>query len=269
MGLKTIQKYIRIYGVLLKYSIIQSTTYRANFFWEQLIELGYQTGLVVFFYALFGHITEIAGWSYYEVLFLAGVNIVYGGLLWGMVFVFGLTRLPEDIKNGNVDIALLKPLNPLFNLTLSKPYFTSLSSPLIGLGIMYYAVLKIGRAIPIQNILFGIIIFCCGLIIAYSIAVMSSSLSFRFINSTAFQQVGERVINMYTRNPHSVYRGGLRIILFFILPLVFVSSIPSSTVLRGVEFEYVFLGVGLAAIFLCAAILVWNRMIRYYSSASS
>lgn len=269
MGLKTIQKYIRIYRVLLKYSVIQSTTYRANFFWELLIEFGYQIGLVVFFYALFGHITEIAGWSYYEVLFLAGLNIVYGGLLWGMVFVFGLTRLPEDIKNGNIDIALLKPLNPLFNLTLSKPYFTSLSAPPIGLGLMYYSVLKIGKVIPIQNILFGTIIFCCGLLIAYSIAVIFSSMSFRFINSTAFQQIGERIIDMYTRNPHSVYRGGLRIILFFIVPLVFVSSIPSSTVLRGVEFQYVFLGIGLAAIFLLVAILVWDRMIRYYSSASS
>jgi len=269
MDIKTIRKYIRMYRVLLTYSVIKSTTYRANFFWELIIEFGYQIGLVVFFYALFGHITQIAGWSYYEVLFLAGVNIVYGGLLWGMVFVFGLTRLPEDIKNGNVDITLLKPMHPLFGLTLSKPYFTSLSSTLIGIGVMYYAALKLGRTISVSDLFFGIIIFCCGLVIAYSIAVMFSALSFWFLNSSAFQQVGERIIDMYTRNPHDVYRGGLRVILFFIVPLVFVSSVPSSTVLRGVEFRYVFLGLGLAAIFLCAAILIWNRMIRYYSSASS
>lgn len=269
MEIKTIRKYLKIYRMLLKYSVIQSTTYRANFFLELLIEFGYQIGLVVFFYALFGHITQIAGWTYYEVLFLAGINIVYGGLLWGMVFVFGLTRLPEDIKNGNVDMWLLKPMNSLFNLTLSKPYFTSLSSTLIGFGIMCYAVLKIGKGIRIQDIFFGTVIFCCGMVIVYSLAVIFSSASFRFLNSSAFEQVGERVIDMYARNPHDIYQGILRIILFFVVPLVFATSITSSTILRGVEFQYVFLSMGLAAVFLCIAILIWNRMIRYYSSASS
>ena len=195
--------------------------------------------------------------------------MVYGGLLWGLVFVFCLSRLPEDIKNGNVDMALLKPLNPLFSLTLGKPYFTSLLSLLPGAYLMYYAVSKLHRVVSLPSIFFGAVIFCCGMVIAYSIAVIFSSASFRFLNSASFPQIVERILDMYTRNPHTVYHGALRIILFFIIPLVFVSSIPASAILRGVEFQYVFLSIGLAAAFLCAAILVWSRMIRYYSSASS
>lgn len=269
MAIKTLKKYLRIYRIALKYSVIQSTTYRANFFLELLIEFGYQIGLVVFFYALFGHIADIAGWTYYEVLFLAGINIVYGGLLWGTTFVFGLTRLPEDIKNGNVDIALLKPMHPLFGLTLSKPYFTSLSSTLIGLAVMFYSVGKLGRVIRLQDLFFGMVIFCSGMVIAYSIAVIFSSASFRFLNSSAFEQVGERIIDMYARYPHDIYRSALRTVLFFFIPLVFATSVPSSTILRGVELRYVFWSIGLAFVFLTLAMLVWNRMIRYYSSASS
>ena len=269
MATKTIKKYLKIYWVLLKFSVIQSTTYRTNFFMEVLIELGYQIGFLLFFFVLFGHISEIAGWSYYEIVFLAGVNMVYGGLLWGMVFVFCLSRLPEDIKNGSVDMALLKPLHPLFSLTLGKPYFTSLLSLLPGAYLIYYSLSKLHRVVSLTDALFGIVIFCSGMVIAYSIAVILSSASFRFLNSATFPQIIERVIDMYTRNPHSVYHGVLRIILFFVVPLVFVASIPSSTILRGVEYEYVFLSIGLAAAFLCMAIVVWGRMIRYYSSASS
>jgi ABC-2 type transport system permease protein len=269
MGIKTIKKYLKIYRVLLKYSLIQSTAYRASFFVEVLVELGYQIMFIIFFRVLFGHITEIAGWSYYEILFLAGLNVFFSEVLWGMVFVFGLSRLPEDIKNGSVDIALLKPLNPLFNLTLSKPYFTSLVAAPLGLYLMGYSAAQLHRAISITDIFFGTVIFCCGMVIAYSVSVILSSVSFRFLNIASFPQIIERTLDVYTRNPHTLYKGSLRIILFFIVPMVFVSSIPSSTILRGVEFQYVFLGLGLAAIFLCAAILTWNRMIRYYSSASS
>lgn len=269
MAIETIKKYLKIYPILLKYSVIQSTAYRANFLMEIFVEFGYAAVFVLFFYVLFGHITEIAGWNYYEMLFLAGLNSAFGELLWGMVFVFGLSRLPEDIKNGNVDIALLKPINPLFNLTLSKPYFTCFVSSLFGIALMYYAILKLDRLVQISDVFFGLIIFMCGMIIAYSISVIFSSLSFRFLNVPSFPAISELVLDRYTRYPHTVYRGVLRIVFFFVIPTVFISSIPASTVLRGVEFQYVFLGIGLAAIFLCAAILVWNRMIRYYSSASS
>ncbi len=269
MAAKTVLKYLKIYRIVWKYSIIQSTVYRTEFFTQVLVELGYIGVFVLFFKVLFGHISTIAGWSYYEVLFLAGINLVNGGLYWSMLFPFGLMRLPEDIKNGSIDIALLKPINSLFNLTLSKPYPTSILSVFPGLYLMYYALTQLHRTVSLPDLALGLILFCCGLVIAYAIAVIVSSLSFYFLNASAFPEISARTIDFYTRNPHSIYRGGLRVVLFFIVPLVFVSSIPSSTILRGVEFQYVFLGIGLAAIFLCMAIIVWNKMIRYYSSASS
>lgn len=269
MAVKIILKYLKIYWVVWKYSIIERATYPAEFLTGIIVECGYIGIFVLFFTILFGHITEIAGWNYYEILFLAGVNLVNGGLYWSMLFATGLMRLPEDIKNGNVDIALLKPINPLFTLTLSKPYFTSILSVIPGLYLMYYAMAQLHRTPSFLDILFGLVLFGCGLVIAYAIAVILSSLSFYFLNASAFPEIAARGIDFYTRNPHSIYTGILRVIVFFIIPVVFISSIPASTILRGVEFQYVFLGIGLAAIFLCAAILVWNRMIRYYSSASS
>ncbi|MBI4225290.1 MAG: ABC-2 family transporter protein [Candidatus Sungbacteria bacterium] len=269
MAVKTIIKYLKIYRVVWKYSIIERATYPAEFLTGLIVECGYIGIFVLFFTVLFGHITEIAGWNYYEMLFLAGINLINGGLYWSMLFASGLMRLPEDIKNGNVDIALLKPINPLFTLTLSKPYFTSILSVIPGVYIIYYALAQLHRMPSLLDILFGSVLFCCGMVIAYAIAVMLSSLSFYFLNASAFPEIAARGIDFYTRSPHSVYTGALRIVLFFIIPVVFISSIPSSTVLRGVEFQYLFLGIGLAAAFLCMAILVWNRMIRYYSSASS
>ncbi len=266
--IKKIKKYIRLYIKLLRFSFIESTTYRISFIIEMTVEIGYQVVFFLFFKIIYYNIKEIAGWSYYEVLFLAGLDTIVVSLLWGLVCIYNLRNLPGKIRNGDLDIILTKPLNSLFGATLFKPYLTGIFDSISGIFIMIYSLRKIALKPSLLDISSMFISIVFGLIIAYSILIMITSLSFVFTNTETLPHIGEKII-LFSSNPHHIYKGLLRKIFFYILPVVFISSIPASSILRGININHIILGFILSIAFLTLAVTVWNKMIKYYSSASS
>lgn len=269
MVAKNLIKYLKIYKTLFKYSFIQSTAYRASFIFQMIVELGYQVVIVVFFVVIFGNVKEIAGWDYNQILFLTGLNVVASELIIGSIFIFGLWRLPTAIKDGDIDVALLKPVNALFNLSLARPYFASILAALPGFGLMWYAASRMDISISLGAILLGVLLFICGLVIAYSIAVIFSSLSFYFVSATGLPKIAEQIIVQYKTNPFDVYQGALRILFFFIVPVVFISSVPAAAMIRTLDPIMIILAPVFATVLLLLAVKTWNKMIKYYSSASS
>ncbi len=269
MVTRNLVKYLKIYKTLFKYSFIQTTAYRASFLLQIGVELGYQVVLVVFLVVIFGNVREVAGWDYNQILFLTGLNVVTSELIIGSIFIFGLWRLPAAIKDGDIDVALLKPVNALFNLSLARPYFASILAAIPGFGLMVYAVVQMDVQLSPLAIVLGFLLFLCGLVIAYSIAVIFSSLSFYFVSADGLPKIAESIITQYKTNPFDVYQGAMRIIFFFIIPVVFVSSVPAAAMIRTVDPIMIILSPVLATVLLWLAIKTWNKMITYYSSASS
>lgn len=268
MSLLAIKKYPKIYLTLLKYSFIEGTTYHISFLIQLFVEIGYSFALILFFYVIYSNIKEIVGWNYNEILFLLGLSIIADEVLLGAVSIFNLRRLPDKIRTGEIDFTLLKPIHSLFHLSLGKPYFTSFLSVIPGCYLMHYSIKQLGLGIEFFDLISGLFIFICGLIIGYSILVIISSLSFVFINAKPLPKIAENIM-FYNERPHQVYRGFLKLIFFYIFPVVFICSIPSSAILRGVEPEYLLLSFILASVFLFGSVKIWNRLIKNYTSASS
>jgi ABC-2 type transport system permease protein len=264
-----IRRYAKIYKTMLKYALIKSTQYKANFLLEIGVEIGYQATLILFFSILYGNIKEIAGWTYYEVLFLLGLNIIISEWYLALTQIYNLKELPQKIKDGEIDFILLKPMSSLFNLTLSTPYFTSFIASVAGIYLIVKSVPNLNYTISPMNVLAGLITCISGLIIAYSISVLLTSLAFKFANAERFPQIAQGIIFGYGNNPPEVYQGILKPIFYFLIPVVFIVGIPAETFIREIQWQYVLLSVTLAALFLYVTVRVWNIMIRYYSSASS
>lgn len=269
MKLTAIKRYIKIYITFLRFSLIFSMTYRFSFIIQLFVEFGYNFLYVFFFQVIYGNVREIAGWSYYEVLLLAGLNIITSELIISTCYAMNLKDLPRKIRRGNIDIVLTKPLNSLFTLSLSRPYLSGITASVSGFSLVFYALGRLEVSLTPVNIIAGVFILICGCIIAYSVLVILSSLSFVFINNTKLPDTGHKIIEYYKGFPHQIYQGIFRVIFFFLIPVVFVSSVPASTIIRGVEFKYIVIAPVLAATFPFLAKKIWDKMINYYSSASS
>jgi ABC-2 type transport system permease protein len=65
------------------------------------------------------------------------------------------------------------------------------------------------------------------------------------------------------------YTGVVRAVFFFIIPIVFISSVPAAALTRTIEPGLIMAAPLFAIVLLVLAVKVWNFMIKYYSSASS
>ncbi len=222
-----------------------------------------------FFHVIYANVNTVAGWTYHEVLFLVGLNIVVFQLLLALFYVWSLRILPERIAKGDIDMVLVKPLHSLFSLTFAQPYVASLLSVVPGFFLMGYALIQIGTPLQLSAVLVASIIVVCGMSIAYCCLVILSSLSFIFINAHFLPEVAVNLLG-FAQNPHTVYASGLlRLAFFIIIPVVFIASIPTSVILKGINWWYLVSAIGLAVSFWIVLIRVWQSMISRYSSASS
>ena len=108
--------------------VMYDMTSRTNFLIMLGVEVFYTIAFLLFFNILYGNITALAGWTYYEMLLLLGFNTVMSELLVGFIFANGANALPKRVLTGRVDYFLLKPVSNIFFLMLLQPYFPSIVS---------------------------------------------------------------------------------------------------------------------------------------------
>ncbi|MBD3300373.1 MAG: hypothetical protein GF347_03400 [Candidatus Moranbacteria bacterium] len=264
-----IKKYFKIYLYLIRFFFIRVTTYRISFFIELGVELGYLVWTLVFFNVIYSQVNEVAGWSKDEMYFLVGLSVFSFELILALIFVDGLRRLPQIVNHGEFDFILLKPVNSLFFVSFGAPYLSGLLSSLIGIYLMIYSLIKTAVALNLINVLSFFVIYASGLVITYCLCVIFSSLVFIFPNSYLLVRVGLQVLN-FSDYPQNIYKNQvLRILLFIMVPVIFFTSIPAETIIKGVNYSYLALSVIMATVFFILTNLIWNKLVKRYSSASS
>ena len=71
------------------------------------------------------------------------------------------------------------------------------------------------------------------------------------------------------RFPMDIYELGLRRLLTFVVPLGFIATMPSSQLVRQVQWNMVTMGLTWALVALLASRWFWRFALRHYTSASS
>ena len=104
---------------------------------------------------------EIAGWSYWQVMMLLGLNIVITEFVVGFYYVWGLRTLPSKIKDGQIDFNLIKPLNSLFQLSLGEPYLSSIFTMIPGFIVIMVAWNKLQLQVSMGQLFSSIFIIIC------------------------------------------------------------------------------------------------------------
>jgi ABC-2 type transport system permease protein len=265
--MKSIRRYLKIYAILFRQQAMVSTMYRFGFMIEILVEFLYALTRIIFVGALYFNTKSISGWSLYQMLFLMGVNTISSELILGAVTILNLRELGETIKNGTLDLILTKPVNSLFMLSLSKPYFTSIIACIPGVFLMIYSMAQMDQKISIPSIICGILIFMAGMVIAYSFFIIITSFNFVFINATTLIKIAETVILNYKINPQDVYTGALKLVFWLVIPVVFMSSVPAKVMFGRVRLDWLGMSWALAIVFLFIAMKIWGVMQKKYTSA--
>lgn len=260
-------RYLRLMRIFTGATIAAQLEYRANFLGAVLASLGEVgvalLGLSVLF--MQPETTSVGGWSFREALLVTGFFMLTEGFI--SVFVQpNMSRIAENVRTGNMDFTLLKPIDAQFNVSTRNLNVLRLPDILIGLGLIVYA--SLGLQITLAGVLGAALLYVSALVMVYCIWLALSTTAFWFVKT---QNASELFNGLFgaARFPVSAFPVPVRFLLTFIVPVAFITTIPAQAMTGHLSLALALASPLLAALLFVATRLFWLRAVGSYTSASS
>lgn len=242
--------------------------YKADFFVSVVTSLAATLLGLALVFILFQRAPEIAGWKFEEILFLYGFGLIPLALFNTVsinLYFFGQVYIIE----GKFDRVLLRPVHSLFQVMSEQFRLEALTDAVVGIIVMIYAGTRLGLDFDFGLLALGVFAAICGFAVYLAIFLALTCVSFWVEDRVG---IIPPVYNMITfgRYPLDIYHPMIRFLLSWIVPFGFAAFYPSTSLLGRADYAgYIWLTPLVAAVFLAAAVLLWNRGVNNYSSTGS
>lgn len=261
-------KYLTIWLACARYSITRTLMFRGDFFIWSLVELFWMTVNLLTISVIYEHTHSIAGWTKYQMVLLVGTSMLIQrflmGFFWSSIFEMG-----RNIRSGNFDFYLAQPGNVMFMATTRKLDPDSLLNSIVAAGVVIYAARQLGLEPSVGQLLLYALMVLCGVVIHYSILVLSISLAFWLTSAQGIEGI-YFTLTEFSRLPRAAFTGIATQALFvWLLPVVIVTNVPARLLAHGFEWPLAAWLFGSAIVWFAAAVFVFHRGLRRYASASS
>jgi ABC-2 type transport system permease protein len=260
-------RYLRLFWVQCRVSVMTALQYRANFVIEGLMTVYWMGWNLLPLLILYADRSEVAGWDYGSALVVIGWFVMLRALLEGLITP-SLVDMVERIRMGSFDYVLLKPADPQFLVSTSRLQPWRLIDFLGGVAIVVYAFHRLGRTPSAGDVAAGGLLLIAGAAVMYSLWIMAAALSFWVVRMDNLTYLLGAIFDT-ARWPVHVFRGAWRVIFTFVLPLALMTTYPALGILGKVDLPT-------AGACLCGAVMlvslsrgVWGIAMRSYTSASS
>src|SRR5438445_3583139 len=165
---KGLRRYIEIYSIMLRNSLIREMSFKANFILWMLVEVLWFLGQIVFFSIIFGSINQIGDWSKWEVVLLVGTHQIIAQLFQAFFFV-NVANIPELVRTGRLDSLLVLPIDSQFAVSSKQFGLDSVVNAVLGAIVVIVALAKL-HVVPGPGIvLLYLVAIAFGVVIHYSI----------------------------------------------------------------------------------------------------
>ena len=261
------RRYLHLLAVQLRASTALSLQYRVEFLGEGALALFWAFWSLVPLIVVFGHRPSVAGWTFEEALVVMGWFTVMKGVLEGAVNP-SLTSVVEHIRKGTLDFVLLKPADAQFLVSTAKFEPWRVVDLAAGLTLFAVAFHRMGRLPAPGHVLAAALLLACAAFTLYSLWILVVSAAFFVVKVDNLSFLFASVFDA-ARWPVTVFRGVLRVVFTFVVPLALMTTYPALALLGRLDLVTAlaaFLG---AAAFGAFARAVWLRSIGHYTSASS
>jgi len=259
--------YFQIWLASARYSVVRTLMFRFDFFLWATVELLWMSVNLLLISVIYEHTNSVAGWSKYEMLLLVGTSLLIQrflmGFFWSSIFEMG-----RNIRSGHFDYFLAQPGNILFMASTRKIDLDGLMNSFVAMGVVAYAAHKLGLHPSAGDLIMYALMIVCGLAIHYSMLVLSISMAFWITSAQGIEGI-YFTLSEFSRLPREAFKGLASLAFVWLLPVVVVSNAPARTLLHGFQPIWALALLAAAVVWLTAAIFVFHRGLKRYSSASS
>jgi len=267
--------YLRVFLTFARNSLVRDMTFRANFIIDCVASLSWVAIQLAFYLLIFQFAETIgADWGKFQFMIFLATTILANSLV-GAVFMPNLSEFSELIRTGNLDFALVKPIDTQFLISLSRIEWSTVSNFMFGLALLVFALLNLDAPpLPVQWVLYPIYVLC-GVAMLYSLMIAMSSLSVWLGRNQNLYEFWFYITN-FSRYPMEIYKGSvgtpLRQIFTFAIPILVVVNVPARILAQPLDKQNWPLA-GFALLVTAASLMssrwLFAWALRSYRSASS
>lgn len=266
--LREIKKHLQIYLLFVKNSVMAQMEYRFNFIGNLAMEGGYLCVKLAYVVVVYRAGVNIMGLTPDQILLFCGTFVgmtaIYAGL-----FMINNFRLRGQIKDGDLDILLTKPVSLQFMATLRQADMTIFSVDFIAGGVMVaiaWARLRIPVTFATLGGFLGFILISA--LVSYALFLLPQILSFWLLNTSAIAEITDSFWD-FNSMPMDIYYNWIKAVGVFLLPIFVITNFPPMFVLQKLPAGYLAWALALPILLLGLVRMLWSRGLRQYNSASS
>lgn len=261
------KRYLRLYLHFLRFSFSKAMEFRLDFSFRIIMDCIYYLVNIFFFKVIYLHTPVLGGWREDEIMVFVGTYLLIDALNM-TIFSTNLWWLPWLINKGELDYYLIRPVRPLFFLSLREFSANSFLNLIIAAGFLFYAIGNYQGDLSTANIFYFTLLIINGTLLYFCIQMLTILPVFWTQSTRGFVDLFY-TLGLAMERPHRIYRGFFRILFTTILPFALIASFPVQVFLEGADIMTMVHISAVTLVFFGLLNVVWGRGLRNYSSASS
>ena len=261
------RRYLRLWGSFFANNLTRDMEYKANLIGGIAVDVIFYSVQYFFFSIIYSYVDTLGSFTREDVMVFLIITFISDSF-YMFIFAGNIFPLNRLVVQGDLDFVLLKPINSQFLVSFRYVRSHAIFSIIILLLMLVRQTHMHSLEIGIMNYVFFFISFLCGLVIWYALDFLISCLTFWFRNFSVGGWLSHEILKFSSR-PDSIYTGLTRKLLFSLIPMALVSSVPTRILLYGLDIKLLMYQIIISLGFVVATFWIWKRGLLRYESASS
>lgn len=260
-------RYFHLFAKFVSFSFAKALHFRVDFLARIVLDVFTYTLNIFFFETLFNVTNVIGGWTRPQMLIFVSSFLVFDALRMTL-FSNNTFSLPVLINKGGLDYYLIRPVSPIFILSLRDFSTNSFVSLCFAVSLLAWSISTSPESYSLLQIVLFVSLILVGVYLSHLLHLI-------FLISVFWTQGGRGLegvyynLHEYATRPHRIFSGWPKVLLLTVLPLSVMISLPSEFLFSQGDYRIWFYCVAIAVVFTFIFNRLWKMGLKAYSSPSS
>lgn len=272
--------YGRVWYTFFRNSLLREMRFRANFLITLLTRAFYFAAQLLLFEIIYRNVPEIAGWDRNQYFAFMATGMLINAFV-ETFFMPNCANVSDLIRTGNLDFALLKPIDTQFLISFERVEIAMFGQVALALALLVISLAQIDAwtslslADQLLRATTYFLLILCGAAFFYSLMISLAVTSIWFGRNQGLYDFWFYV-TVFARYPREIYSGSSFAASFisetftYIIPILLVVTIPASVIARAFKDGTLIALCAVAAVGgLVVSRLIFQWTLKSYRSASS
>jgi ABC-2 type transport system permease protein len=268
-------RYLRLWYALGHFGLVRELAFRGNFLVKISVEVLWFILLLIFWDTVFAQTSVVASWSKAEYMFFVGCYFSLEGML-ETFFLSNCGDFADLVRSGDLDFALLKPIDEQFLITCRTIDWTTVPNVFLGAGVMINSLSALDWQFDLVRVIVFLMLFACSVALAYSFLVVLMSSSVWLVRNQSLFELWW-LFTTLIRYPREIFAGTwaapVGFMFTYIIPIMLMLNVPANVMVKGLDralqWPMIGLTVAMTGVLLWVSRQFFRMALRRYRSASS